>query len=112
MIKPQKQLYGINWKLIRHSFWQSETIQNRTYLLCHNEPMVYQEYHSTNFVFSGKWYDCHRATKMGVAKWVGLSSTEILELIKTSQYKVVPHIEFEKELWTIGENKRKGVKTQ
>lgn len=106
-----KQLYGVNWKLIRHSFWQSEAIENRIYLLCHNEPMAYQEYHSTNFVFSSRWLDCHRHTKMGVSKWVGLSSTEIKALLETNQYKIVPHIEFEKELWTIGENKRKGVKS-
>jgi hypothetical protein len=107
---PRKDLYGIKWKHIRHCFWQSETLENRTYLMCINEPIAYQEFDSCNFVFSSVYLVVHKSTKVGISKWVGLGGTEIKEMIKTNQYKIVPHTEFQKELWKIGEIKRKGVR--
>lgn len=110
MKNKEKELYGIKWRNVRHDFWQSETLENKTYFACYNEPLAYQHFHSGVFVFSSNWLVCHRTTRVGVSKWVGLGSLEINKLIDSGQYKIVPHIEFVKELLTIGENKRKGVR--
>lgn len=110
MIQEKKILFNITWKKISHNFWQSETIQDRTYFMVDTKPLAYQDYKSCNHIISKDWLDAHTATKMGMSRWIGLSSPEIRTLIHTNQYKLVPHNEFINELVEIGKTRWKGVK--
>jgi len=105
-----KTLFGLKWRNIVHSFWQSETTQDRTYFMCDTKPLAYQDFKTTNYVISTIWLDAHTSTKMMVSKWIGLGTVEIKEMIKTNQYQLIPHNEFVKELILVGDKKRKGVK--
>jgi hypothetical protein len=111
-LKPKKELFNLKWTNIRHCFWQSETAQNRTYLMCDNEPIAYQDFKTCNYVFSSRYLDIHTKTKIGISKWVGLAGQAIKDMLHTNQYKIVPDNKFVEELVFIGKTRWKGVITK
>ena len=104
-----KYLFGIRWKHLGQSYWQSEAIDNKIYFMIDTLPLAYQDYHTCDHTISSIWLTTHTTNKIGLAKWIGLASIQIREMIKTNQYKIKPHNEFIQELLDIVGN-RKGVK--
>jgi hypothetical protein len=104
-----KTLFGIRWKHLGQSYWQSEAIDNKIYFMIDNLPLAYQDFHTCDHTISSIWLTTHTTNKIGLAKWIGLATNEIREMIKTNQYKIKPHNEFIQELLDIVGN-RKGVK--
>jgi hypothetical protein len=112
MTHKTKELFSLRWTNIGHHFWQSETIQDRTYFMIDVKPLAYQDYKTCNHIISSDWLNAHTMTKMKMSKWIGLSSPEIREMIKTNQYKLLPHNKFLEELIEIGKTRWKGVRTK
>jgi hypothetical protein len=108
-IKQKKELFNLQWTNTKDCFWQSETTQNRTYFMCENEPIVYQDFKTCDYIFSSRYLTIHSRTKMAISKWVGLAGEAIKEMIHTNQYKIVPHNEFINQLVEIGKTRWKGV---
>lgn len=102
---PDKILYDIRWRHLKHDFWQSETIADRVYFMFMNTPIVYQEKQTCDFVLTNVWSLQHRQVVIGISQWIGLPSVQIREMIAIKQYKVVPLLEFAEELWSISKNR-------